>query len=85
MSIVVPPASSHEAASEALKRLERYAQDDAVDESSGTHPIHPRGLLVAACLLSAIGSFLLVCAIAISCAPQSAISQAALSVCSLLL
>lgn len=84
MGIEVPPAPSHETAADIMERLSRFADNEPKDEEASSRPRMSRALPLASCVLSALGSLLLACSIAISCAPESAVSQAVLAVCTLL-
>lgn len=81
MSIVVPPAPSHESASAVMARLARFSRDEVPEETDDRAVRYPRLLLVVSCLLSACGIFLLICAIAVMCVPDAALSQLVFLVC----
>lgn len=61
MSIVVPPAPSHESASAVMARLARLSQGGPSEEKGEQAARRPRMLLVMSCLLCACGIFLLIC------------------------
>lgn len=84
MSTMVPPAPTGEAASAALARLARYAEGPARDADAATPPRRSNVLLGIACALLAVGIFLLVCTIAVVCAPDSHLSQVVFSACAFL-
>lgn len=81
MSIVVPPAPSHESASAVMARLARLSQGGPSEEKGEQAARRPRMLLVMSCLLCACGIFLLICAIAVICTPDTAFSQAVFLAC----
>lgn len=85
MSIVVPPAPSHESAPDVMEQLARFSRDEVPEDRSACEARHPRVLLVTACLLSACGIVLLICAIAVTCAPHAALSQVVFLLCETLL
>lgn len=81
MSIVVPPAPSHENASAVMERLDRFSQGAPSGEKDGRPPRQSRVLLVASCLLCTCGIFLLICTLAIMCVPDAPLSHAVSLVC----
>lgn len=81
MSIVVPPAPSHESAPVVMARLARLSQTESPEEKGERAAVQPRVLLVVSCVLSSCGIFLLICAIAIMCVPDAAFSRAVFLVC----
>lgn len=81
MSIVIPPAPSHENASAVMARLDRLSRDESPEEKDAHMARQPRALLITSCALSAGGIFLLICAIAVICTPDTAFSQAVFLAC----
>ena len=81
MSIEVPPAPSHESAQAVMARLSRFSQEEAPEGQSERTSRQPRMLLAVSCLLSSCGILLLICAIAVICVPDSALSHTITLVC----
>lgn len=81
MSIKVPPAPSHESAQTVMARLSQFSRDGASERQSECALRQPRMLLAVSCLLSSCGILLLVCAIAVICVPDSALSRTITLVC----
>lgn len=75
MSIEVPPAPSHESAQVVMARLSRFSHEEAPEGQSERTSRQPRMLLAVSCLLSSCGILLLICAIAVICVPDSALSR----------
>lgn len=76
MTIVVPPSSAHAAAPAALERLANFSNGGKGTASAPSDvPAWPSVILGVSCALSASGIVLLICAIAVVCLPQSALSQ----------
>lgn len=75
MSIEVPPAPSHESAQAVMARLSRFSREEAPERQSEHVLRQPRMLLIVSCLLSSCGILLLICAIAVICVPDSALSR----------
>ena len=84
MSVVIPPAPSHEDASAVMARLARLSCDESCEEKGERAVRQPRVLLIVSCILSICGIFLLICAIAVMCAPDAALSQVVFLVCEML-
>lgn len=84
MSVVIPPAPSHEDASAVMARLARLSRDMSCEEKDDDAVRQPRVLLIVSCILSTCGIFLLICAIAVICAPDAALSQVVFLVCEML-
>ena len=74
MSIVVPPAPSHESASAVMARLARLSQGGPSEEKG-----EQAG--ASACLLCACGIFLLICTLAVMCMPDTPLSQVVFLIC----
>lgn len=81
MSIVVPPAPSHENVPTVMERLNRLSQDASSGEQDGRPMRQSRRLLIASCLLCTCGMFLLICALAVMCAPDAPLSRGVFLVC----
>lgn len=81
MSIVVPPAPSHESASAVMARLARLSQGGPSEEKGEQPARRPRMLLVMSCLLCACGIFLLICTLAVMCMPDTPLSQVVFLIC----
>lgn len=81
MSIVIPPAPSHENASAVMARLDRLSRDESPEEKSVHAVRQSRALLITSCVLSAGGIFLLICAIVVICTPDAVFSQAVFLAC----
>lgn len=80
MGIVVPPAPSRAEVPEVMARLDRFrAKDPADHEERSSGRVSP--VLVLAVLLSALGIFLNVCALTVSCAPESQCAGLVMSIC----
>lgn len=84
MSIVIPPAPSHEDAPAVMARLARLSRDEPCEEKDGCVVRQPHVLLIVSCILSTCGIFLLICAIAVICSPDAAVSQVVFLVCEML-
>lgn len=82
MSIEVPPAPSHESApSRHGTPSPRFSHEEAPEGQSERTSRQPRMLLAVSCLLSSCGILLLICAIAVICVPDSALSRTITLVC----
>ena len=75
MSIEVPPAPSYESAQAVMARLSRSSREEVPERQSEHALRQPRMLLIVSCLLSSCGILLLICAIAVICVPDSALSR----------
>lgn len=85
MGFVVPPTPSHEDAADVMVRLAQVSGNDAIEEGDREQLRKVPFLLVASCALSTLGAILLVCSIALTCAPHSLPAQAILYVCGAIL
>lgn len=81
MSIEVPPAPSHESAQAGHGTPLPFSHEEAPEGQSERTSRQPRMLLAVSCLLSSCGILLLICAIAVICVPDSALSHTITLVC----
>lgn len=75
MSITVPPMPSQDAAAPVFAQLAEFSRGATSQAPSRPASRKPRILLGASIILSSIGILMLVCVVAVLCAPQSSLSQ----------
>lgn len=75
MSIDVPPAPSHEAASSVYAQLADFSRDSAAAARSRSGAFKHVAFFVASVVMCATGVMLQICAIALMCAPESQLAQ----------
>lgn len=84
MNIEIPPAPSHEAALGVMERLGHFARSAPETEEDAAKGHMSNVPFAISGILSVLGTVLLVCSLAVTCAPESALSQAVHAACALL-